>query len=205
MAKKTKSEAENTRKKIIEAARGVFLERGVIRATFENIAKAAGVTRGAIYWHFSNKAELFFAMREDAFTPLIERTDAALYASSYDNPLDAIGSSLTEFFGVIQESATVRAVFEIMMSRCEYVDEFACVQEELDRPALNFLAKIEQIYQLALEKKTLHPRISPHDAARDTWVFTVGLLNLVLVPRRNIDIASDLAHMIESHMELKRA
>jgi TetR/AcrR family acrAB operon transcriptional repressor len=69
MVRKTKEEADLTRSLIIEAARRVFLECGVGGTTFERIAAAAGVTRGAVYWHFRNKTELFFAMREQAILP----------------------------------------------------------------------------------------------------------------------------------------
>jgi TetR/AcrR family acrAB operon transcriptional repressor len=98
MARKTKEEAEKTRKDIIHSARKVFHQCGVSRSTLEKIAKEAGVTRGAIYWHFQDKAELFFAMREDVFTPMVERTDSFLLSDAYDNPLDAIEASLKEFF-----------------------------------------------------------------------------------------------------------
>ena len=59
MARRTKAEAEQTREQILDAAETVFLRRGVARASLEEIAKAAGVTRGAVYWHFRNKADLF--------------------------------------------------------------------------------------------------------------------------------------------------
>ena len=72
----------------------MFHECGVSRSTLEKIAKEAGVTRGAIYWHFKDKAELFFAMREDVFAPMVERTDSLLFSEAYDNPLDAIEASL---------------------------------------------------------------------------------------------------------------
>ncbi|MBV5333220.1 TetR family transcriptional regulator, partial [bacterium] len=62
MARKTKEEAQETRKAILDAAETVFQERGVSRTSLAEIATAAGVTRGAIYWHFANKAELFDAM-----------------------------------------------------------------------------------------------------------------------------------------------
>ena len=135
MVRKTKAEAEQTRKDIIDAARRVFHTCGVSRSTLEKIAQEAGVTRGAVYWHFENKAELFFAMREDVFAPMLERTDALLLSADFADPLDAIEASIKEFFRVLEECSVVREVFEIMISRCEYVDEFAAVQEEVGRPA----------------------------------------------------------------------
>ena len=58
MVRRTKEEALETRSKILEAAEQAFYERGVARTTLADIATLAGVTRGAIYWHFSNKAEI---------------------------------------------------------------------------------------------------------------------------------------------------
>ncbi|MDR2837967.1 MAG: TetR family transcriptional regulator, partial [Azonexus sp.] len=143
MVRKTKEEAEKTRKDIIDAARRIFHQYGVGSSALERIATEAGVTRGAIYWHFADKAALFSAMHEDAFAPLIARTDALLFAGRLVNPLDAIEAALKEFFRVLDDCPTVREVFEIMILRCEYVDEFAGVQEEVKKPAYVFLEKIE--------------------------------------------------------------
>ena len=64
MARRTKQEAAATRAALLDAAEEVFLERGVSRASLEVISRRAGVTRGALYWHFRNKGDLFRAMLE---------------------------------------------------------------------------------------------------------------------------------------------
>lgn len=205
MARKTKEEAEKTRKEIIEAARQVFHECGVSRSTLEKIAKAANVTRGAVYWHFENKAELFFAMREDVFAPMLERTDSLLLSDAFADPLDAIEASVKEFFRVLIDCSVVREVFEIMISRCEYVDEFAAVQEEVGRPAYDFLAKIERVYRAAAEKGTLRQGIDPQAAALDTWAFTSGVLHLLFGCQQGSDLYLQVPAMVTSHMALRRA
>ncbi|WP_165679178.1 TetR family transcriptional regulator, partial [Metapseudomonas otitidis] len=60
--RRTKEEAEKTRADILAAAELLFLENGVAHTSLEQIARAAGVTRGAVYWHFQNKAHLFHEM-----------------------------------------------------------------------------------------------------------------------------------------------
>ena len=60
--RRTKEESEQTRRQILRAARREFFLHGVTRTTMERIATAAGVTRGAVYWHFENKRDLFNAM-----------------------------------------------------------------------------------------------------------------------------------------------
>ena len=62
MARKTKQEAENTRNTILNAATQVLLARGIAQTHIEDIAREAGLTRGAIYWHFTNKADLLHTL-----------------------------------------------------------------------------------------------------------------------------------------------
>lgn len=204
MVRKTKEEAGKTRKQIIDAARAVFHQHGVGRSTLEKIAQAAGVTRGAVYWHFKDKAELFFAMREDIFVPMHERIDAILFSENYDNPLDAIEASQIEFFRVLEDCPVVREVFEIMILRCEYVAEFAGVQVEANRPALEYLERIERVYKKAAEKGALRVGLDPIVTARDTWAFTSGLLHLLLGCKLDDAMLRQIPQMISTHMALRR-
>ena len=72
MVRRTKAEAEQTRHKLLDAAEQLFLQRGVSRTSLNDIAQAAGTTRGAIYWHFKDKADLFNAMMQRVTLPMEE-------------------------------------------------------------------------------------------------------------------------------------
>ena len=72
MARRTKEDAAATRNGLIDAAERVFCEKGVSRASLSDIASAAGATRGAIYWHFKDKVDLFNAMMDRVTLPLEE-------------------------------------------------------------------------------------------------------------------------------------
>ena len=115
--RRTKQESEQTRRHIIVAARRVFARRGVAHTTLEHIAAAAGVTRGAIYWHFSNKTELFEAMREQVALPLIDRTDFELLAAT-DDPLLGIERFLHSLITTVVGDAATRSTFQIMSLKC---------------------------------------------------------------------------------------
>src|SRR5690606_41361877 len=67
--RRTKEDAEKTRAAILNAAEQLFLERGVAHTSLEHIARAAGVTRGAVYWHLQNNADLFNAMLHQVRLP----------------------------------------------------------------------------------------------------------------------------------------
>lgn len=58
MPRRTKEEAEQTRAEILTAALDLFSTKGYSKTTFDDIAKAINMTKGAIYWHFRNKPDL---------------------------------------------------------------------------------------------------------------------------------------------------
>jgi len=204
VARKTKEEANRTRQQIIDAARRVFHQRGVSRSTLEQVAQAAGLTRGAVYWHFKDKIELFAALREDVLDPMTERVDSVLFSTGYDDPLDAIEAALKELFRVLDDCPVLRQVLEIMALRCEYVDEFAAVYAEFNRPAMEFLEKVETAYRQAAAKGTLRPGLDPAATARDTWAFVTGFLHLLLGRQLGNDLQDQVSAMVAAHMALRR-
>ena len=61
-----RAEARGTaRERLLDAAAEVFAERGYRAASVEDIAAAAGVTKGAVYWNFDSKEDVFFALIEE--------------------------------------------------------------------------------------------------------------------------------------------
>lgn len=73
MARRTKEEAEETKKAICLAALDIFCEKGYSRTTFDEIAKRINLTKGAIYWHFRNKADILTEIIRKAFIISNER------------------------------------------------------------------------------------------------------------------------------------
>ena len=70
MVRRTREAAAATREQLLDAAERVFRDHGVTRTSLAEVAAEAGVTRGAVYWHFRDKADLFAAMCERATSPM---------------------------------------------------------------------------------------------------------------------------------------
>lgn len=203
MVRKTKEEAERTRQQIIEAARRTFHQYGVSRTSLEKIAAAAGVTRGAVYWHFADKAALFFAMREASMSA-VNQVDAFLLSESIADPLDAIEQSVLAFFDTLSTCPEVRETFEIMALRCEYVDEFAQVLQEVHKPSLNFLANLKLAYRRALDLGAMRAGLDPDAMALDSMTFVSGLFNLWLARQPEDGLREKASAMIRAHIALRR-
>ena len=203
MARKTKAEAYQTRLRIIEAARKVFHECGISRSTLGQVAQAAGLTRGAVYWHFDNKAALFFSMRDQASEEL-KHARSILLSSEFPNPLDALERSLLLFFQVIENNPSVRQTFEIMSLRCEYVDEFTNVLAEVSQPCVDFLISLKKIYAKAGTLNLLRTGLEPDALAYDTLSFTTGLFRNLLAGMEDEDFRLRVPAMITNHVSLRR-
>src|SRR6516225_10043216 len=118
MVRRTKEDAAVTREQLLDAAERVFRERGVTRASLAEIATAAGVTRGAVYWHFKDKAALFSALCERATLPL----DAMLAAATRvvdDDPVAAMRDLMVGTLQHLARDERAQAVFEIVFSKTE--------------------------------------------------------------------------------------
>lgn len=204
MARKTKAEAERTRQQIIDAARNVFYECGVTRSTLEGIAAAAGVTRGAVYWHFKNKTELFFAMRAQAVLPLIDRIDDAMLDEAIDDPLDGIESALHQMVSNLKSDKVVGEVFRIASLRCEFVGELAPVLDEFKKSHSRRLDKLTTAYRRAGKKGTLRKGLEPRAMALDTLSFFEGVLRRFALEAGSGLVTRNLQQMIVDHVALRR-
>lgn len=202
MVRKTKEDAELTRQGIIRAAREVFLVRGVSRTTMEHIATQAGVTRGAIYWHFNNKTELFQAMREQVFLPLIDRMDDTLLVEGSENPLIRIENFLCGTIQLLNESIETRQIYEIMMIKCEYVDEFSTVLREILLTCSGIEEKMQLAYERAKDQGQLDHSQDPAQLAIDTQLFFTGLLHMWVKDSDGNLFRNRAIELIKSHMRL---
>ena len=89
MVRRTKEEAEETRRLLLKTALKLFSEQGIHSVTLAQVAKAAGVTRGAIYWHFKDKADMLQAMWNSISEPL-EAIYRPRFKASENDPLELL-------------------------------------------------------------------------------------------------------------------
>jgi AcrR family transcriptional regulator len=97
---KRRTQAERTqatRLALIEAARALFTERGYENVGTEEIVKAAGVTRGALYHQFGDKASLLEALYERIEAESTERVARVVLGSDLHSPLEAMKAGVEAF------------------------------------------------------------------------------------------------------------
>ena len=119
-------EAAATRDALLDAAERVFRERGVAHTSLAEVAAAAGVTRGAVYWHFRDKAALFEALCERVQLPM-EAMLASAGEIRQKDPLGALRALAVNGLVRLATDARTQAVFDVIFHKCEFAAEFAAV------------------------------------------------------------------------------
>lgn len=204
MVRRTKAEAESTRAAILDAAEVLFFQHGVSRTTLEKIAVAANVTRGAIYWHFENKADLFNAMLERVrlpFQTMLTEIDNDVTAE----PFAQLQQLFTNGLQLIAASEQKQRVLTIVFHRCEYIDELnpaVTKQDELDEQTV---AVMQRAFERAAAAGTLRDGISPRLAANAMHMYVGGIISTFLLRPQQCDLQQCASALIDTMLQgLKR-
>ncbi len=176
MARRTKEEALVTRERLLDAAERIFRETGVTRTSLAEIATAAGMTRGAVYWHFKDKADLFRAMCDRATMPL-----DAMFERAFDAACsDPLGTLRTLSIGALTSLATdtrAQNVFEIVFHKSELVDELAGLASAHRQERCECLTQIEDIIRHSAAAGQLPADVDPKLATQLLHALMVGIMH----------------------------
>jgi TetR/AcrR family acrAB operon transcriptional repressor len=184
MVRRTKADALATRHSLLDAAEHLFQERGVSRTSLNDIATAAGTTRGAIYWHFKDKADLFNAMMERVTLPL-EGTLActARTADTTANPLLSLRESMMNALTQAASDEQTRRVFEVATHKVEYVSEMQAVRDRHLQVRNQCISMTQEILQQAVQREGIALSMPVATAALGLHVIMDGLIqNWLLEP-----------------------
>jgi TetR/AcrR family transcriptional regulator, acrAB operon repressor len=202
--RRSRQDALRTKQGIVLAARKVFARHGVSRTTMAHIAKAAGVTRGAIYGHFRDKGALFRAMREQVRLPLVDAMSEVLFDSPGD-PLAGVERYLLAVVGAMRDDEATRDTFHILNFKCEYVEDFEGDLKHQAERASDFTAKLARAFRAAARHGQLRPSIAPRLAALQTCAFLIGLMRLWLLDSGGAMVRRDVARLVRAHIASLRS
>ena len=174
MARRTKEEALATRHRLIDAAEVLFQSQGVSQTSLQQIAEQAGATRGAIYWHFKDKADLFNAMMERVTLPM--ESAVRIGGNSEHDPLTLIETGMVHALRLVTDDPQVRRVFEVAMHKVEYSGEMASVQRRHLEGRNACVADFEKALRLAARRARVKLPVPAAMAAYGLHALISGLI-----------------------------
>ena len=199
MARRTKEEAQETRNRLLDTAEHVFNERGVSRTSLAEIAAATGVTRGAIYWHFKNKLDLFNAMMERVTLPMEEMTEQ-FADSSLTDPVGYIRERSVAILKSLGKNPQMQRVFDIMSHKCEYVDEMAPLKDRHLEGRAACVMHVEKGFRNAIKKGRLPKSVNARHAAIGLHALIDGLIMNWLLDPKYFSFERDAEKMIDTYL-----
>jgi len=174
MPRRTKEEAELTRERILDAAEVVFLDKGVSAASLEGIARTAGLTRGAIYWHFKDKGAILDALREKVDLPLMELAEACRQQPDHD-PLKMARELCALVLHKLEDDEHYRNIHSIFLTRCEYTEGANSHLESQKAVDEECIADITLDFERADAMGRLAPGVTPRVAALTLFSLLHGI------------------------------
>jgi TetR/AcrR family acrAB operon transcriptional repressor len=176
MVRRTRKEAAATREALLDAAERVFRAHGVARATLSEVAAAAGLTRGAVYWHFRDKAELFEAMCERAAMPMEAMLDAA-GAEARGDPLGRLRSMAVLGLTRLASDPRTQAVFDVIFHKCEFTADLAPVVQRQHAADADCGREVIALLEAAIACGQLPADCDPRLAAQMLKSFMIGVMH----------------------------
>ena len=209
--RKTKIEALKTKEHLMLAALETFYQKGVARASLNEIAQAAGVTRGALYWHFKNKEDLFDGLFQRVCSDVEECIQGDLACSDGDH-FSAFRLMLLKFFERIENNTVHKKFYTVLFVKCEHTEQNEAIIALMAKYRLLWREKLNTTLQDCIDQQTL-----PVDLDRETaiiylkstvdgligqWLTSPVAFELNQIAPRIIDIALD---NLKQHHLLRQA
>lgn len=200
MARRTKEEAERTREQLIDAAETVFHRKGVSCTSLNEIACEAGLTRGAIYWHFKNKHDVFEAMLTRQTLPL-EQLGALAKNPDEPDPLGRLRELLLFVTREVKRDPSRRRVYEIVFQKCELTEENEPLGSLHRHSFQTGSESMHGTFENAIRQGQLPDNIDIDGAITHLHVQLTGVIYLWLLMPDSFDIETESTRLIDSFFD----
>jgi TetR/AcrR family acrAB operon transcriptional repressor len=172
--RKTKEEAAITRKKLLAVALSVFSIKGYSVTTLEDIAHEAGVTRGAIYWHFKGKAEIYNSLLHEFSQRIQIITQQAISeGGSFKEVLQRVFILLLTN---LEDDKDLRAIMEMTLFKTAVSLELEPGRKEQVESSRALITGITQAMQKGIDAGELRNDLDPADMARSFLALQNGII-----------------------------
>ncbi|MFZ3621332.1 acrEF/envCD operon transcriptional regulator [Leclercia barmai] len=196
MARKTKAEAQKTRQLLIEAAIEQFAARGVASTTLTDIADAACLTRGAVYWHFTSKAEIFNAIWQEQ-RPLREIIHGRLSQVEQSDPLLILREQFVMALQYIARDRRQRALLQILYHKCEFDRGMILESQIRERIGFNY-ENVREMLQQCIILGSVSAEINIDTTLIVFHGFFSGLIKNWLMNPERVDLYQQAPELVDN-------
>ena len=201
--KRTPEQARQTRESLLRAALEVFDRRGVARASLSEIAAEAGVTRGALYWHFKSREELFDALFQRLFSEYGLRLASDIRSGAPDM-LGTLRRAMLCNFERLERDETIRKFLRIVHLKCEHTDDNAAIAALMQRYKRMWDELMHPALTLCVRQGALPATLDVQAASLHLHALLLGLTHLWLLQPGHIALQQHAARTTDAALDAMR-
>ena len=196
MVRRTKEAARETREQILNAASKVFCDNGFANSSLEDVATEANVTRGAIYWHFKNKTDIFEALHDELRCPLIELLLRDL-EEDHPSPIEQLQENCAKLLVDLSKDAHQRRILTLFMQKSDYSGDLACCKKNHAENKSEHLKVFSDYFDMAKSKCSQLQNMDSSALALSISCFMKGIIIEFLDDPKAMDIEKRAPQLME--------
>lgn len=193
--RRTKEDAERTKNDILNAAVNLFSEKGVANTSLHEIAQAASVTRGAVYWHFQNKIEIFDALHDRLHQPLMDMILQGV-ENDHADPLEQIKNICVGLLIDLEDNTEKRQALTLFLTKHAYTGDLAPYRDKHKAKKNESMQLLARYFEKAKDQKLVCPDMNPETVTRSLNCYMKGILVEYLNDPQDIDLKNNAEKMI---------
>lgn len=196
MARKTKADALRTRQHLLDVAITLFAKNGVSTTTLADIADAAGMTRGAIYWHFDSKVSLFNEIWNIQSCIALE-IRRKLKIQNPDNDLKLLREIIIETLKFISTDRRQHELLQILYHTCEFNGEMYSEREIRERYWFN-RERMKKLLRNCISKGQIPVNTNVELAITIIHGYLSGIVKNWLMQPENLNLYEQAPDVVDS-------
>jgi TetR/AcrR family transcriptional regulator, acrAB operon repressor len=194
--RRTRQDSDRTRQELLDAALVVFGREGYAAARLEDVARAAGVTRGAIYHHYGSKSALFASLIENAAQTGSRALDEAIAAGgSFGEIARRI---LVSSLSLLQEDSRFRGAVALQLISTGDAPELTGLRRLTLQQGEAEMRQLTAFIEIGLTQGAVRPSLDPRVAAQAFLAYRRGLVLTALTAPEPPDIYRQAAALADA-------
>ncbi|MCV6546460.1 MAG: TetR family transcriptional regulator [Cohaesibacter sp.] len=182
MARKTKEEAEKTYHALLQAAANLFTRYGIAETTLNQIAKEAGVTRGAFYWHFEDKNDVVRALWETHAKPQLEPLRAEMLGPCKGCAVESLRTITKRLLSLVTQNEQMGQAIRIVMHNVELSEQNSALRQYLVAEHGQMIACFGSAFQKIKQVGLLRSDVSVETISWGYICLLAGMLDKHFIP-----------------------
>lgn len=201
MARRTEQEKQETYRKLLASASTLFIEKGVATTTLNQIAEHAGMTRGAVYWHFENKEAIILALWEEGADGVHQNFMQALENLGSEEALAGFRQTIHSVLERVLSDPAYSRSLRILMHCIEFCDVQTPLNDFLMEQQQDYASGLTSAFRQLREIGVVTSDLCDETLASGLLSYLFGMIHHHLEPGGHINLERDGHALLDIYLD----